>query len=106
MDAAVEPEPAERIVYMRRIAGKKGAALAERCRHPLMDFVEIAMNDRISAALWKEFLKSPLDGFATESPIVGLLQASGKQYALQTATIGAGDLEQAAPFVRIREIVA
>src|ERR1700757_4227555 len=106
MDAAVEPQPAERIVYMRRISSKEGAAFAEHFCYTLMNLVETAMNDRVSAALWKELLKPALDSFTPEDLIVGLTPRSGKQYAPQATTIVTGDLEQGAPLVGIREIIA
>src|SRR5262249_47596143 len=106
MNAEIEPEPAERIVHVGAIAGQEHAAPAEPRGDALMHIVEIAVDDRVRAALGKESLQSALYRTLVERLLVGFFDTRGKQHAPKPAAVVAADLEQRAPFVGIGKIIA
>ncbi len=66
MDAEVKSKSPERIVDVGGVANKKHSALAKTCRYPLMDMVEIAVDNRIAPRLRKELLQPLLNCLAIE----------------------------------------
>ena len=56
--AAVEPDSADRIVDMRRIAGQKGASAAISRRNALADAVEALVEQRVSVAARRDVVQS------------------------------------------------
>src|SRR5438128_670025 len=73
VDTAIETEPAERVVHMRRIAREEDASPAKLSRHPLMDSIDIAMDDWIAAVLAKEFLQASFGRFLIKGLRVGFI---------------------------------
>src|SRR5262245_61215786 len=99
MNAEIEAEPAERIVHVGAIAGQERAAAAERRGDALMHVVEIAVDDRVWAALGKKSLQSALHRTLIEHLLVAFFDARGKQHAPKPVAVVAADFEQRAPFV-------
>src|SRR5262245_2459169 len=103
MNAEIEPEPAERIVNVRRIAGQKPPTATKRRRDALMYVVEISVGDGIRATLWKESLQPGLHRRVFQCLLVSLLDARREQHTPKPAPVVTADLEQRAPLVRIGE---
>ena len=74
MDTEVQPKSAERIIDVGRVADKKHAALAKSCCYPLMDVVEIAVDDLIAALLRDELLQPLLDCVIVKKLRFGLIE--------------------------------
>jgi len=77
VDTKVEAKATQRIIDVGGIAGKKHPAFTKARRHPLMDIIEVAMDDVVAALLRNEPLEAPFDRLAVKQFGFRLVEPGG-----------------------------
>src|SRR5262249_54864961 len=103
---AVQPQAADRVIDMCRVAGEQDTALAESRCHALVHLIEIAVDNRIWRRRGKEALQPRLHARVAQRSLVGLFRPGGKHDAPLAYAVLARDLEEICPLLRIGQVVA
>src|SRR5580765_873434 len=104
MDSGVEPEAADRIVDVRRVAAEKDPALAELLRDALMDVVEVQVNPIGASSV--NAGKPGSHGRVRQRFLVALVGSRVVDRAPAALEVVARDLEEVGPLVLARHVVA
>ena len=106
MDAGVQPEAADRIVHVRRIAAEEHAPLAEVLRHALVHRIEVEVQVIALALRHMDARQARAHRGIRKRLLVGLVLARVVHRAPAALEVVARDLEEVGPLLRVGHVVA
>ena len=78
VNAAVQSQPANGIVDVRRVTREKYPSLTKLRSNPLMCLIQVAMDETIRSGFWKCALNAAVNGFIAQRMLVGFIDLRRK----------------------------
>src|SRR5258705_1793438 len=106
VDAAVQAQPPDRIVDVRRVARKEHSALAEGLRHALVHAIDVPVRHEFHRMIPVQFPQPPEYRALGKRLLVRLVFPGRKHRAPAPLQIVAHDLEEVGPLLRVGDVAA